>query len=414
MPILFVPKAIRDVYFLFKDIFADHNYGYLDACSILLFFLTGSDYFCQHVRNCPWSPSVSTLSRLSKSFNPNRFMRRNRERIFKFLNSKNHADFCFAVDDTSNPKYGSQLSFSSYFGRSGSQTYFGQKILVLVIVDLKTKISYPISYCFLTSKKDLEHIPAQTRAIDLIKEATEYGFPPLTVTADSWFDSKEFIESVRSFGCVFAGEVKANRLARYNINANSFKQKLPLIFRDTVKQRLPQNKFQKRFEKRGKAFSEKILFLSNLFIPIKIVAVYNRINGIDPFAFYATTELTLTGARLWKFSRARWAIEVMFRDLKQSLGFGFLSAGGEGGAHMAVCIPLVLITSMRINSRDVWSVEKKDTVGTIVKKNREFAFSRSLDLLINSPDSEKVLKLRARRSNPNQKPRNFSGETKVA
>ena len=118
----------------------------------------------------------------------------------------------------------------------------------------------------------------------------------------------------------------------------------------------------------------------------------------------------MTGARLWKYSRGRWAIEVMFRDLKQNLGFGALSSGGEGGAHMAVCIPLILLTSIRSNSSDIWKGKKKDTVGTIVKKNRECVYYRSLDLLIHSPESEKIRKLKARRNNPNNKPRDFSGE----
>ena len=47
--------------------------------------------------------------------------------------------------DTGNPKYGRQQAFSSYFGRSGSEVYFGQKILVLVVVDLKTQEAFPIS-----------------------------------------------------------------------------------------------------------------------------------------------------------------------------------------------------------------------------------------------------------------------------
>jgi hypothetical protein len=44
-------------------------------------------------------------------------MKRNRERVLKFLEQRGHSDFCFEIDDTGNPKYGRQLSFNSYFGR---------------------------------------------------------------------------------------------------------------------------------------------------------------------------------------------------------------------------------------------------------------------------------------------------------
>jgi hypothetical protein len=140
-------------------------------------------------------------------------MRRNQKRILKKLADVGHSDFCFAVDDTANPKYGDGVFGASQF-RSSAGPYFGQKVLVLAIVDLRTRIAYPISYVFLTSTKDPDHVPGNARALELIEEALHGGFPPLPVTADSWFDSKEFIAAVHRMGCDFAGELKSNRLAR--------------------------------------------------------------------------------------------------------------------------------------------------------------------------------------------------------
>ncbi len=406
---LFLPSPIRKIYFLFKDIFFALGFSYDESCAILLYFLLGAEGLCDLVRKCPWSPSVSSLSRAARKFEPNRFMRRNQKRILKKLAERGHADFCFAVDDTANPKYGSGVFGSSPFHSSGGP-YFGQKILVLVIVDLKTRQALPISYVFLTGKKDPDHIPGHHRAIDLIKNALIKGFPPLPVASDSWFDSKEFIESVKNLGCDFAGELKATRLARTNSNPGTSRQRLKLWFEKLKRVRLSQSRFQKRNEKRGKAFSLKTLFIKDLNLPLTVIAVYNRINGTTAFAYYATTDLSMTGARLWKYSRARWAIEVFFRDLKQSLAFGGLTAGGEGGAHMAVCIPLILLTSIRLDTKEIWDSKGKETLGTTVKRTRELALSKTIDAIVCRPHSSRVERLRARRKNPNQKPTNLCGE----
>ena len=123
----------------------------------------------------------------------------------------------------------------------------------------------------------------------------------------------------------------------------------------------------------------------------------------------------MTGAQLWRMSRARWSIEVMFRDLKQSLNFGRLTAGGEGGAHLSVCLPFILYSSIQTDPVKVWEKKNiKESVGTTIKKLREQSLSKTLDHIINQPNGEKIKILKARRSNPNRKPVNFCGKRKIA
>ncbi len=416
MPIFFVPIAIREVYFLFKDLFELGDYNYLQSCSLLLFFLLGCPSFSEFVRCCPWSPSVSTMSRMAENFKPNRFMRRNQHRILKRLSQKGHQNYCFAVDDTANPKYGSSVFGSAPF-YSSSGSYFGQKILVLVVVDMKSHKAYPLSYVFLTGKNDPDHIPANERALTLLKEALGFGFPPMPVTADSWFDSRAFISAVHKMGCEYAGELKSNRQARVNTSPASSRRSLKEWFNGEKRKRLKQSRYQKRRDKRGKAYSVKTLFINNLGLPLRVIAVYNRMNGKSPFALYASTNPSMTGSRLWKLARARWAIEVLFRDLKQSLGFGRLTAGGEGGAHLSVCLPMILLTSIRLDKSEIWISNKKssgDSLGTIVKKVREAALEKTIDSIIHAPGSQKLELLLARRKNPNQKPTNLCGGRNAA
>lgn len=374
-----------------------------------MMFVMSSRGLSALARNLPGSPSVSSLSRAAFSFKPNRFMRRNQKRILAGLSKRDHGEFCFAVDDTSNPKYGS--TFCSNF-RSSKGPFFGQKILVLVIVDLKKHEAIPISYVFLSGKKDPHHIPAHYRAIDLIEGAIHVGFPPLAVTCDSWFDSKEFIESVVHLGCTFAGELKGNRNARASkwAKARTFFK----VFGSLKRIRLCQTRHQKRKEKRGKAYSHRRLFISELDIPLKIIAVYNRINGVTPFAYYATNNTSMSGAKLWRYSRGRWAIEILFRELKQSLGFGSLTAGGEGGAHLAVCFPLILLTSIRLDPEIVWNFKQGETLGAMIKRNCEEGLAKTIDTMIFKSGTKKLIRLRGRRNNPTKKPTNTYSEKKSA
>ena len=409
----FVPSSVRNVYFSFKDLFQELGFSYSISCGLMLYFLFGYSSLSDLVRNIPFCPSVSSLSEHARNFKPNRIMRRNQKRILKKLAAVGHGDFCFAIDDTANPKYGDGVFGASQF-RSSAGPYFGQKVLVLAIVDLRTRIAYPVSYVFLTSTKDPDHVPGNVRALELIEQALHGGFPPLPVTADSWFDSKEFIAAVHKMGCDFAGELKSNRLARINSAPGNQRKHLNEWFKDEVRKRLPQTKFQKRKEKRGKVYSSKTLFINELGLPLSIIAVYNRKNGRAPFAFYATTNPSMTGVRLWRLSRARWAIEVLFRDLKQSLGFGSLTAGGEGGAHLSVCIPMILLTSIRLDASDMRDSTGKETIGTTVKRQRESSLTAAIDLMVHNAQSERLTRLKARRKNPNQKPTNLSGEKKTA
>ena len=138
--------------------------------------------------------------------------------------------------------------------------------------------------------------------------------------------------------------------------------------------------------------------------PLRVVAVYNALNLNDAFAYYASTDLSLTGARLWELSRARWKIECLFRDLKQFLSFGRMPSGSKEAADLAVCLPFIIYTSLRLDPPEYWSLEKHETIGKMCQRLRELELSRSIELLTANPTHYKVCKLRARRKRIHEKP----------
>ena len=137
--------------------------------------------------------------------------------------------------------------------------------------------------------------------------------------------------------------------------------------------------------------------------PIKCIAVFNSRTDKNAFAYYVSTDHTIAGSTLWKLSRARWKIECLFRDMKQSLSFGKLPCSGKGGSDLSVCLPMILITSLRLDS-DLWGQNHSATIGTRVKNVRETSLEKSIFKIAKNPENILVEKFTQRRKRINKKP----------
>ena len=121
----------------------------------------------------------------------------------------------------------------------------------------------------------------------------------------------------------------------------------------------------------------------------------------------------MSGAKIWEISRARWKIEVMFRDLKQNLSFARLPSAGESNAHLAVCIPFLILTSLRLSSEKHWDFQSETmTIGEQVDQIRENALIKSIDYLIVRRNIAVIKTLKSRRAldRLNKKPVNRLAE----
>ena len=381
-----------------KDLFSDLGIGFKLQCALYGYFLFGANSLSDFSRLCPWSYSVSSLSRGVAKFNPNRFMRRLRASVLRRYPDMNPDDFCYAIDDTSNPRYGKTIFRSGRFGGSGG-VYNGQKVLVIVLVNIKEGFALPLAYTFIASKKsDPEnYIPGHELAIDLFCDILDSGFPPLPVTADSWFDSHEFMLNLQSIGLNYCGEIKSNRKVM-GMSCLVWKN-LKSFFK---------NKNRKKAKKK-KFYSEELLEIRKFIHPIKCIAVFNHRSDKKAFAYYVSTDPTMAGATLWKLSRARWKIECLFRDMKQNLSFGQLPCSGPGGSDLSVCLPMILITSLRLNS-ETCKQGHLSTIGAQVKMIREKSLTKSIDFIAAKPNDELVLKIANRRSSINRKPTDKTAE----
>jgi hypothetical protein len=328
----------------------------------------------------------------------NRFLRRLQRSILSHYRGRlDVANFIYAVDDTDNPKYANLSSVSHWSGSKGK--YFGQKILVLALVDERQKFALPLAFKYCQPKKVDGQVKAPKLAIELMKEILAAGFPCLPLATDSWFDSKEFAADCEEMGIRLVWELKSNRKARANPSPHVSNTDLQSLFRDMKRKILRSEKKSKR-----KWYAQLRILISGRRSYLNSIAVYNRRNGREAFAFYATTDLQMSGARIWRVSRARWAIECLFRDLKQNLNFGRFQSGKQNAVDLAVIMPFLIVTMLRLSPKSL-SLPPDQTIGCMLHVLRNRALDRSLDLILSNPTNPRLANLRFRRAQHGRKPR---------
>jgi hypothetical protein len=343
-------------------------------------------------------------------------MRRLRSSVLRKYKGQIDPDsFVYAIDDTANPKYsGNAFNAGAWHGASGP--WFGQKVMVLALVDKKRGISIPINYFIAAKEGELDHKTGPEMAIELLKHAIGEDWPSLPVVFDSWFDSKDLMEKVEELGLTYYGELKGNRKVKDSTSEKPTWTTLPDLFKGCSRSRLytcfDSEKIKKRL-KRSKVGANLRLYIKNRKTPLNAIAVYNRRNGKKAFGYYVTSDLSMSGAKIWEISRARWKIEVMFRDLKQNLSFGRLPSAGESNAHLAECIPFLILSSLRLSSEKHWDFQSETiTIGEQVDQIRENALVKSIDYLIVRRNIAVIKTLKSRRAldRLNKKPVNRLAE----
>ncbi len=391
-----VPREIRKVADRYKDL-SGTPYGTL--CALFLGHLFGCKTLSDIARSIAWVGSVSSLSRGIKSFDSNRAMRRLQASILRRLKGQiNSEDYCYAIDDTSNSKYGKTMYRVSNWGHKGGAITRGQRVMVIALVDRRRGIAIPLAFKLCTKKNDPEYQSGHEIAHELCRNIRSAGFPALTVVMDSWFDSAALIDSLWSDGFTFVVHAKSMRKVKNNAFPNTPRTTWCGLFRRGMRFSIrlvsPENGTARR---RTKYCAQSRAFLKGLDRALKAVAVYNKQRDAKPFAVYLTNDFTLSVSEVWAISRSRWHIEEMFRTLKQKLAFGRLPCNGESGAHLTFTIPFILLTIFTLEP-DLWDIGKEKTISGRISRFRERSLNNSISCLLKEPSRAAVKILQARRS----------------
>lgn len=389
-------EGIRTVVNRYKGLFSANLSKYNAQCALFTYYLFGMNSLSQLARECPWSCSVSELSRAVNCFNGNRAMIRLRKSILKRFKGKlRPQDFCFALDDTANPKYGKN-TFGGGFWRGADGVMFGQKIIVLSLVDIKNKVAYPLAHTFAIKKTEENYKKIPVLSLELLKTVLAEGFPKLPLTVDSWFDGADFINELDKLGVTLVGQFKSNRNVKTGISPRAKWKNIKEFFRSLTRSKVQANPLSSEKTKKHKWFSEQKIYIKKVKKRVIAIAVYNRKNGKDAFGFYFSNDLSLSGAQLWRYSRARWRIECLFRDLKQNLSFGKLPCQGENAANLAVCFPFILYVSLNLEHKKTWKLRSVESTGSVIRRVMQREWRRSVEEIRKNPDSELVMKFRSR------------------
>ena len=419
IPVVECPKVVRDFCDGFKDLLS-HKGAYQSIVALVSAAVFGVANMSDIARYFLFAPSVSTMCAFLNSKNlADQLNRRHRRRLLSVLRkiSSNPERYQFAIDDTLVAHSGKNMwGVYTWYDHTNKSYVNGHKILVLGVVDKFRNVLIPVAWEILhrdLSKETVEpENPCPARvyetgwqvALRLLDQALGCGFPKLPLSADSWFHGEEFCNALGERGLPYVIEVKSNRIVETHgpkwVNRN-----LVAFFKGKIRKLV-------LFKKRPKFASEAVVTLRDSGAPVKIVAVANRRRvDEDVFAYYACNQLTWDAAKIWGYSRGRWAIEVQFRELKQFFALGEAAVRSQQSIETAVTISMIALTVIRLEQlADADSKQDQHIrpipAGVIVRDLKMQSMSRSILKLAIYPQAHIVQAFHARynRQNLNTKP----------
>jgi SRSO17 transposase len=408
-PVLSCPADIRDVADQFSDILGGHYKSFVAALCGAVF---GVSSFSNVNRFFTFSPSVSELGRLydDPDIHP-KLNRRHRRRVQSLIKkAKKDTDrYMWAIDDTIVPHWGKHIwGAYNWYDHSKGTTVLGHKILVLGLVDRRRKLLIPVFWEVLHREVpgfEDRHENGWEVAVKLLKAAQHEGFPGLTVCADSWFAGEEFFNELTKLKLNYVVEIKSNRTVVGTPKTTGLAVKVNEFFKN--------QKRKKIYYKRTKKWAAtKVLNFKDAKRPYKTVAVANtkKLEN-ECFAFYVSNQLTWDAATIWAVSRDRWAIEVQFRELKQSFTLGESAVRSKQAVETSISIAMIALTFIRLEQLARVDASENQHVrpipaGTIVREYQLQSLICSISKLASTGhiDAKRKLALRMNRENLCQKP----------
>ena len=421
--ILCVPRVVRKIADCYKDIATKEGIPYSALCAYIAMNLYGDSSFSSLCRYAPWTYCCSSLSEYLYKLTrlvQDRILRRLRGRILKQI--KNNPDgWILVVDTTKKPSHIAALNHCGSWRESSHNAFFGLNLLVIVAVNIHSGVALPLDFlpCEKTKPGHEKPSKAWELVLKLLDKLTNEGFPKLVLSQDSWFDGVEFANELKSRGFTYETELKSSRLVKEYPNSSrvSLKDAFSGVKKVAVAAFTRQlGNEDVRAGLQGKKFvAEKILYIrsskTKKSIQVKVAAVYNHPSEKEAFAYYFTNDISKSGVWLWKMSRLRWNIEVLFRDLKQNLDWGNFAGHDESVAYSSLIFPLLIVVHLRLTNHH-YRTKESTPLGTMVSRIMQEETLRTVDFIRDNPKHFRI-ELLHNRLNPkfaNRKPANMVAE----
>ncbi len=296
----------------------------------------------------------------------------------------------FIIDDTTDARVGRRIENVSYIfdhvaGKKGSK--LGFKHLMLGHFDGKSFIPLDFSihseralrgkqrkeqykkHCVPGSSGEKRRkectVDKITNALAMIKRAVKHGWMAKYVLADSWFSSKEFIQTIRQIKNkemhVVCGIRKDKRKYSYKgtkLNA----QELHATLKKEGK--------EKRCRKRNTRYFEVVVQYEG----VGDVTLYLcRFPYQKQWRLFLSTDTSLSFLAMMELYATRWTIEVFFKEMKQHLRLGQCQSRDFDAqiAHVTTCCILYTFLAYfrRVNAYESLGGLFEGIVTEMVEKN---------------------------------------------
>jgi DDE superfamily endonuclease len=426
---LSMPPGIRQLSARYKDISAQANIPSSSLAALMTGCLFGMDSVSDLVRACPWTESLSSLSDDLGKFNStcsNRFIRRARAAILRMIAGVEDPTgrYRLAFDTTDNPRRISELRGVGHWASSDGSIFHGLNLVIVALVDTKTGVALPVAWApCLKPVEGQKHDTAWEIVLRLLDELVAAGFAKVPVVGDSWFDGCPFMSELSDRGFTFVLELKSNRNMKTNISPNAQWHKAADVLSDETKTATHQGTRDKVTPvglSGAKFVNSKIVFLSvpsgagSKMRPFRIAGAHNYAADKTPFAVYITNDLSKPGIWLWGSARARWNIEVLFRDLKQNFSWGKIPCRSQNASDAFIVLPFIIVVALRLDDPALWGIEPRctKTLGQMAGYVHESSLVRSIDLLRKNPNHPLIERFTNRRDPTfaRKKPANLAAE----
>ena len=319
------------------------------------------------------------------------------------------ANSAFILDDTAIEKTGRRIEQISYIynhvaGKKGSK--LGFKNLTLGLFDGKSFLPLDFS---LHSEKQLKakyrkqqyrkqrdpksqgakrikecSIDKISNGLQMLKRAVKHGFRAKYVLTDSWFSSKEFIQTARSLANktmhVICGVRKDKRNYRYNGENMNAKQLLAT---------LKHERKEKRCRKRNTRYYEVLVNYEGVG---EVKLYFCRFSYQKKWRLFLSTDTSLSFLGMMEIYCGRWTIEVFFKETKQQLKLGTCQSRDFDAqiAHVTTCYILYVFLAYfrRMNAYEsldgMFEVIKDELIEKNVAERLWELFEELLQTVINS------------------------------
>ncbi|MGH2544555.1 MAG: IS701 family transposase, partial [Ardenticatenaceae bacterium] len=220
-----------------------------------------------------------------------------------------------AIDDSLVEKSGKCMEGADYhYSHSVGRTVWGHVWVTAQLVVLGQ--SYPVSWRLYRRQATCAELGIPFSSKPELAQAIVGAFQPLAgtqtyVLTDSWYPSRQLLETCRERGFHLISAVKSDRKFRaagHNLQAKQWAQTLPKRAFDFVTVNTAGYKLWSTVGRLSSGHAARL--------------VVNRVIGQQGWRFLVSTDCALTAQTVISYYLARWEVENFYRVAKQALGWG--------------------------------------------------------------------------------------------